>query len=143
MFSKNQPSKPPAQSSSEAARKPMSTSNQASTGVPSILSQDLVVTGDISTDGEVQVEGRIEGNIKAKSLTIGEQGAVNGTIKADTVYIHGKVTGKVDAVTIELTPTANVLADLKQDNLTIANGAFFDGKCTRKTKPASPVKKAK
>ncbi len=145
MFSKNQPSKQPPKTS-EANKKPATSSTPPaprSAGVPSILSHDLVITGEISTDGDVQIEGRLEGNIKATTLTIGEQGAVNGSIKAGTVYVHGKVTGKIDATTIELSATANVLADLKQDNLTIANGAFFDGKCTRKTKPAAPVKKPK
>ena len=138
MFSKNTPSSKP--TSSAQVDTPKKTKSNAPTrtsgGVPSILSKDLVVTGEISTNGDVQIEGRLEGNIKATTLTIGEQGAVNGKIKAGTVYVHGKVTGKIEAETIEMASTANVLADLVQDHLTIANGAFFDGKCTRKTKPA-------
>ncbi|MCF6220232.1 MAG: polymer-forming cytoskeletal protein [Robiginitomaculum sp.] len=114
-----------------------------SSNAPSILSRDLVITGEISTDGDVQVEGRVEGNIKASNLTIGEQGSVNGKVTAGKVLIRGKVTGKIDASTIEMAETANVLADLVQDHLTIANGAFFDGKCTRKSKPAGAVSKPK
>jgi len=106
---------------------------------PSILSHDLVITGDVITDGDMQIEGRLEGNIKATTLTIGEQGAVSGTIKASVVNIHGKATGKITATTIQIHATANVTADLVQDNLSIENGAFFDGKCARKTK--APVSK--
>ncbi len=143
MFSKNTPStKPTAQAETPKRPKP-STPARPSGGVPSILSRDLVITGEISTEGDVQIEGRLEGNIKATTLTIGEQGAVNGNIKAGTVHIHGKVTGKIEADTIEMASTANVLADLIQDHLTIANGAFFDGKCTRKTKPAGMSTAAK
>ncbi len=104
---------------------------------PSILSRDLVVTGEISTDGDVQIEGRLEGNIKATTLTIGEEGIVNGNIMAGKVLIRGKVTGKIDATTVELSETANVLADIVQDQLTIANGAFFDGNCSRKSKTSN------
>ena len=111
-----------------------------SSKAPSILSQDLVVTGEINTEGDVQIEGRLDGNINAATLTIGEKGFVNGKIKAGTVLIHGKVTGKIEATTIELSETANVLADLVQDHLSIANGAFFDGKCSRKTAPTSAPK---
>lgn len=107
-------------------------------GVPSILAADIVITGEIVTEGDVQIEGRLDGNISAQSLTIGEQGAVNGTIKAGSVLIRGKVTGKINAGTVELAETANVQADIVQDHLTIANGAFFDGKCSRKSKPATP-----
>lgn len=138
MFNKssNSTAKPMAQSS-DAPRKQQAAKTAGRAKAPSILSSDLVVTGEISTDGDVQIEGRLDGNIKATTLTIGEQGAVNGNIKAGTVYVRGKVTGKITADTIELSETANVLADLVQDHLTIENGAFFDGKCSRKTKPVS------
>ena len=102
----------------------------------------MIVTGEINTDGDVQIEGRLDGNIKAATITIGEKGFVNGKITAGTVHIHGKVTGKIEANVVELTSdTANVLADIVQDHLSIANGAFFDGKCSRKT--ATPDKTPK
>ena len=111
-------------------------------GVPSILGRDITITGDIKTDGEVQVDGRLDGNIKAGSLTIGEQGAVNGKVIANVVHVRGKVTGKIEASKVDLAETANVQADIVQDQLTIANGAFFDGKCSRKTPAPTPIKKA-
>ena len=110
--------------------------------VPSILGRDITITGDIKTDGDVQVDGRLDGNIKAGSLTVGESGAVNGKIIAGTVHVRGKVTGKIEANVVDLSDTANVQADLVQDQLTIANGAFFDGKCSRKTPTPAPVKSA-
>lgn len=111
--------------------------------MPSILGSDIIITGDIKTDGDVQVDGRLDGNIKAGNVTIGEQGAVNGKITAISVHIRGKVTGKVDAGTVDLSETANVQADLVQDQLMIANGAFFDGKCTRKSNAPTSIKDAK
>lgn len=137
MFSKNQQSAKPTSSNkpAETGKKSSAPARVKASSAPSILSRDLVITGEISTDGDVQIEGRLEGNIKATTLTIGEQGSVNGKISAGKVLVRGKVTGKIDAGTIEMAETANVLADLVQDHLTIANGAFFDGKCTRKTKP--------
>ena len=108
---------------------------------PSILGSDLVITGEINTDGDVQIEGRLDGNIKAGTITIGETGSVNGKIMAGTVHVRGKVTGKIDATTVELAETANVLADIVQDHLSIANGALFDGKCSRKSKTAGTAPK--
>jgi len=148
MFSKsNQDStKSPANIPKETGKKIATTARTKTAGTPSILSRDLIVTGEISTDGDVQIEGRLEGNIKATTLTIGEQGVVNGKITAGKVLVRGKVTGKINANSIEMAETANVLADLVQDHLIIANGAFFDGKCTRKNKPAgapTPASKPK
>jgi len=130
MFNKtNSPSATPS-----AAKSPSSSSapRAQSVAAPSILGRDIVITGDIITDGDIQIDGRLDGNIKAGNVTIGEQGAVNGKITAQNVNIRGKVTGKVQSTVVELSETANVQADLIQDQLTIANGAFFDGKCSEK-----------
>jgi len=100
---------------------------------PSILGSDLTVIGDIKTKGDVHIDGRVDGNITASGVIIGEKGSVIGKIIARSARIRGNVTGKIDATKIELTETASVKADLTQDQLIIANGAFFDGKCNRKT----------
>jgi len=119
------------------------TKSSSAAGIPSILGRDIVITGDIKTDGDVQIDGRLDGNVQAGNITIGEQGAVNGKIVAKNCHIRGKVTGKVDANVVELAETANVQADLVQDQLMIANGAFFDGKCARKSASPTPIKAAK
>jgi len=140
MFNKTNGSTTPA----EAPKKASAPSPRASSGasVPSILATDLIITGDIKTDGDVQIDGRIDGNITAGNVTIGEQGVVNGKINAAIVHVRGKLTGKVDANTVELAETANVQADLTQDKLMIANGAFFDGKCARKSGSPASLSKA-
>ena len=128
---------------SDTAKKPPQLRNSSS-AIPSILGIDIVITGDIKTDGDVQVDGRLDGNIIANHVMVGEQGAINGKISASKVTVQGKVTGKIDAGSVELSETANVQADIIQDHLVIANGAFFDGKCSRKsggnvTKPKSSI----
>lgn len=128
MFSKNNAQQPTAQ---DTSRKP---AQKMSANAPSILGRDIVVTGEIKTDGDIQIDGRHEGNIVASRLTVGEQGIVNGTVKAKSVHVRGKITGKISANVVELAETANVTADITQDRLTIANGAFFDGNCSRLTK---------
>jgi cytoskeletal protein CcmA (bactofilin family) len=131
----------PSASGGQPAAAPRPTQSRQA-GVPSILGRDISITGDIKTDGDVQVDGRLDGNIKAGTLTIGEQGAVNGKVIAARVLVRGKVTGKIEADIVDLAETANVQADIVQNQLTIANGAFFDGKCSRKTPAPGPVKAA-
>jgi cytoskeletal protein CcmA (bactofilin family) len=142
MFNKtNSPSGTP--STSKAPSSTSSAPRASSAGAPSILGRDLVITGDIKTDGDIQIDGRLDGNVTAGNVTIGEQGAVNGTITAQNVNIRGKVSGKVESNVVELSETANVQADLIQDQLMIANGAFFDGKCARKSSSPTPISSAK
>ena len=141
MFNKTNSSSANASAAADtpSSKKPSPT---RSATVPSILGSDLIITGDIKTDGDIQIDGRLDGNLKAGNVTIGEQGMVNGKIISQSLHVRGKVTGKVNAVSVELADTANVQADLTQDQLMIANGAFFDGKCTRKSAvPGSSAKK--
>ena len=106
---------------------------------PSILGRDITIIGEIKSEGDIQIDGRLEGNISANTLTVGESGAISGEVKAKAVYVRGKVTGKINASLCELAETANVQADITQDKLTIANGAFFDGKCSRRKQAPAPV----
>jgi len=117
----------------EPTKKTTMPRSNTTSSVPSILGIDIVITGDIKTDGDVQIDGQLDGNVIANHVMIGEQGAVNGKISAAKTTIRGKVTGKIDAGSVELAETANVQADIIQDHLVIANGAFFDGKCSRKS----------
>ena len=129
MFNKTNSSAP----SSSEVKKQSTAPRSGSAGMPSILGKDITITGDIKTDGDIQIDGKLDGNIIANHVMIGEQGATNGKILAKKVTIQGKVSGKIDASTVELAANANVQADIVQDHLVIANGAFFDGKCSRKS----------
>jgi len=115
---------------------------RASASVPSIMGRELKIKGDIETTGEIQIDGRVDGNVKTSMLIIGEHGSVYGSILADNVIVRGKVEGKINAFSIELATSANVEAELIQDELSIANGAYFDGKCTRKSSTPSKQKPA-
>ena len=137
MFSKTNSQNPVPAKAADPIKK---SAPRPSSSAPSILGRDLTIIGEIRTDGDVQIDGRHEGNITAATITVGEQGAISGEIKAKAVYIRGKVAGKINASLVELAETANVQADITQDKLTIANGAFFDGKCSRRKQTAAPVK---
>jgi len=139
MFSKTNSNAPkPTQPVMDPSKK---AAPRSASSAPSILGRDITIIGEIRTDGDLQIDGRHEGNITASNITIGEQGAISGEVKAKSVLVRGKVTGKINASLVELAETANVQADIVQDKLTIANGAFFDGKCSRRKQAASPVTK--
>ena len=46
--------------------------------VPSIIGEDLTITGDVTSKGEVQVDGEIQGDIHCSSLLLGEKSHVRG-----------------------------------------------------------------
>ncbi|WP_417475868.1 bactofilin family protein [Maricaulis sp.] len=102
---------------------------------PSILSGDLVLTGSIVSEGEVQLDGSVDGDIRAGSLIIGEDAVVNGEVYAETVVIRGKVSGSVRARQVQLAATARIEGDIVHAALSVESGAFFDGHCRHSTDP--------
>ncbi len=100
-------------------------------GVPSIISADLTIEGNLVSHGDLQVDGTVKGDISSRTLTLGESGQVEGAIEAETVRICGEVEGEVKAATVVLTKTAKVRGDVVHDSLAIEAGAFIDGHCRR------------
>lgn len=100
-------------------------------GMPSIISTDFRVIGNVTSEGDVQLDGTVDGNLKAKSLVIGPTGAIRGEVKADKVQVQGSVTGPIRARTLEIAKTAKVAGDVYYESLTVETGAVIDGACKR------------
>lgn len=99
--------------------------------VPSIISIDLSVQGNLASNGEIQVDGKVEGDIKCKALIIGTKGSVSGEVSAQTVRIHGAIRGQVKAKSVFLASTAQMSGDIEHESLAIEPGAFMEGHCKR------------
>jgi len=125
------PSAAPAKStpSTPAASKPKP--------APSILSSDLTIKGNVTTTGDVQVEGTIEGDVRAHLLTVGEGATVKGEIIADDVVVNGRVVGRLRGLKVRLTATARVEGDIIHKTIAIESGAHFEGTVQRQEDPLS------
>ncbi|BDW99743.1 hypothetical protein MACH15_14960 [Maricaulis maris] len=109
--------------------------NAMKSKAPSILSSDLVLTGTIVSDGEIQLDGTVDGDVRAGSLIIGEDATVSGEVQAETVVIRGRVTGSVRARQVQLASTARIEGDIVHAALSVESGAFFDGHCRHSSDP--------
>ncbi|MDP4031318.1 MAG: polymer-forming cytoskeletal protein [Pseudorhodobacter sp.] len=93
----------------------------------SVFSSDLKITGEISSIGDIEMMGDIDGNVTARSLTVGAEGRMNGTITAETVDVRGKVEGQISAGSFTLRAAAQVAADITYRSLIIESGATIEG----------------
>lgn len=100
-------------------------------GMPSIISVDLKVIGDLHCAGDIQIEGTVEGDIKSQTVTVGEGAQVSGSIYGDTVRVSGNVTGQIEAKSVTLAKTAEVTGDVVHETLSIEAGAHLEGMCKR------------
>jgi len=101
----------------------------------SVLSSDLVVTGNLRTTGDIVIEGTIDGDIRAHLLTVGETATIRGEIVADDIVINGRVIGRVRGLKVRLTSTARVEGDIIHKTIAIESGAHFEGSVQRQDDP--------
>lgn len=105
--------------------------------LPSIISTDLKIKGDIDTSGDLQIEGHVIGNVRAHLLTVGENALIEGEIFADDATIHGKVNGTLRGLKVRLSSSARVVGDIIHKTISIESGAHFEGSVTRQDDPIS------
>ena len=101
----------------------------------SVLSSDLTVVGNLRTTGDIQVEGTVEGDIRAHLLTVGETATIRGEIVADDIVVNGRVIGRVRGLKVRLTSTAKVEGDIIHKTIAIESGAHFEGSVQRQDDP--------
>ncbi|MHC8493766.1 bactofilin family protein [Thalassospira sp. SM2505] len=97
----------------------------------SVINADLRVTGDLISESDVQVDGSVNGDIRTRTLTIGQNGEVRGEIVADKVRVCGTVIGQVRARDVSLSETARMIGDILHESLSIEPGAHIEGHCRR------------
>src|SRR5215831_4377061 len=110
-------------------------------GVPtrSVIDAWLQITGNLESEGEVQVDGQIQGDIRCAHLTVGRDARVAGNITAEEVVVRGKVTGLIRANRVILQDTAQVDSEIVHKTLSIEEGAAFEGFARRCEDPLSAV----
>lgn len=107
--------------------------SRSSTGapVPSIISENSKIKGDIISDGIVHVDGRVEGDISCDELIIGVKGQVVGSVNANNLQLYGVLSGKATVDNLFIAHTAKMIGDASHNTIAIEPGAYVDGHCIR------------
>ncbi len=103
-------------------------------GERNIIAKNTSLVGDISSDGDFRVDGKIEGTIKTSGrVVIGKEGIVTGTINCVNADIEGTFSGKllVDEV-LSLKSTAIISGEVTLGKLSVEPGATFNATCAMK-----------
>ncbi|NBB52999.1 cell shape determination protein CcmA [Rhizobium sp. CRIBSB] len=109
----------------------------------STLSSDLKFEGNVTGNGDLQIDGQVKGDVRVGRLIVGETGAIEGSISADYVEVRGRVVGAVSGKQVKLVSTAYVDGDITAEQLSIDIGAYFQGRVLQgrkeAPKPAEPA----
>ena len=104
-----------------------------------VIAKGITFTGVIEGEGIVQIEGRLEGEIKLKgSVTVATTGEVQGPITADAVRVAGEVQGSITAREhLCLERTGSIHGDVSTCSLVVENGRL-DGSSKMLVPPERP-----
>ena len=110
----------------------------------SFIDASLTIVGDLHSEGDVQIDGRICGNVACAQLIVGKDAAITGTVKAEQAIVRGSITGTIRACVVILQETARVKSDIAYTLLAIDDGAEYEGAVHRSESPlqesdASPL----
>ena len=101
---------------------------------PSVLAGDLHILGNLVCDGVIDIDGKIDGDIRCHTISVRPNGFVRGNITAEIVHVYGEVCGTISAKAVSLYAAARVVGTIMHEALTIEDGAFVDGQCKRTDK---------
>jgi cytoskeletal protein CcmA (bactofilin family) len=107
---------------------------RSGSGAMSFLGAEVTVTGNIGGQGNLHIDGRVDGDVNCASLIVGNSGQVNGNITADDAKIAGTVTGTVAAKVLTIEASARITGDLSYDSVSVETGAQVDGRVKRLTR---------
>lgn len=98
----------------------------------SYLGSEVSVTGDIVTEGDLHLDGKVTGDVACGSLTQGPGGEVQGNIRAGDARLAGLVDGAVDAGALTIEASARITGDIVYESVSVAAGAELDGRMRRR-----------
>ena len=89
----------------------------------SILLSDVSITGDIVEKEKISIDSKINGNVKADTVSTFENSNIKGDIEANNVKIGGRLLGNIKSDRTRISSTADVEGSLDQSSLSIEDGA--------------------
>ncbi|WP_242083718.1 bactofilin family protein [Aestuariivivens sediminis] len=104
------------------------TSNQ------NIIAQGTKIVGDLNSEGDLRIDGFIEGNIKTTGkVVVGKNGTIKGTLQGTDAHFEGKFDGKLAlSGTLTLKASAYIQGEVVVGKLAVEPGATFNVTCMMK-----------
>lgn len=105
----------------------------------SLIGHGGTLEGKVHCDTNLRIEGNFSGEILCQgTVTVGEQGTVHSSIKAQEIIIAGKVFGNVTAdQKLIMTGTGQLHGNIAAGSLNIMEGSVLNGSVAMAEQPAT------
>ena len=106
----------------------------------SVIDAWLTMKGNLESEGDIQVDGKVQGHIRCMQLIVGKDATIDGDVVAAEVVVRGRVKGVIRANRVKLQETACVDSEIFfEKSLGIEDGASFEGQIRRVSQALATV----
>jgi cytoskeletal protein CcmA (bactofilin family) len=100
-----------------------------------VVNRGVSIVGALTVEGDVHIEGTVDGDIRCGALQIAERGIVEGLIVANRVVVLGEFVGMIYARELVLGAGCAVEGQIYHHTLVLEEGCYFEGKSRRHGDP--------
>lgn len=114
------------------SKKDKTSKDQPVNGALNVLGEGTVIEGNISSSGDLRIDGEIKGNLRTQGkCVLGSTGKISGDIEAKCCDISGLVEGNMRISDLLLIKnTGRINGDISTNKIVIENGGELNGSCT-------------
>ena len=94
----------------------------------SIIGKGAIFKGKISNASTIEINGRVEADIKSEKVTVGKSATLEGSIVSELVVISGNYQGKIKADSVWLTDSSVITGEINYKSLQMDRGAALNCK---------------
>jgi cytoskeletal protein CcmA (bactofilin family) len=125
-------------------RSAYSGSSISSVGAQSTIGKTLLIKGEITGSGSVNIEGKVDGSIELPDdrVTVGRNGRVSANIAAQDIVVLGEVLGNCKASDhLYIRSEGSLYGDVVVSRISVEEGAYLTGSIDirREAAPAPKV----
>jgi cytoskeletal protein CcmA (bactofilin family) len=94
---------------------------------PTVIARNMTIEGNLMCDGELHIDGTVIGSVRAAVCVVEATGSITGEVSADALYVHGMITGPVNAGHVRIYAGSQVKGDVSNETISIEDGAYLHG----------------
>ena len=103
----------------------------------STIGEDLTITGNVTSKGELHLDGQVQGDVHCVALVLGENAQLEGSVVAEDVMVRGRLIGSVRALRVTLQSKSHVEGNLFHKSFSIEQDTHFEGELRPSEDPLS------
>ena len=109
-------------------------SNLDNIPINTVIDENITIKGDITGEGAIRIDGKVEGNINlTKGIILGEKAEITGTIKSNIIIVHVKLYGNLLCTQLYIKSSGIIDGDIEVEAFEVEMGGKYNGNLSMKS----------